>query len=166
MSRLVLPSYTVIRDTREKEGHGWIFKKHREDRRPPRCEGTVERTLDTGDYTIEGYEDLLTIERKEDYGELWGNYGNRDTFEEEIQRMTKIKHRYILIESHLTKDHFDLSPPQFTKNVPGKALINWLVYLSSRFGVNIIPVGECGMQYSQLIFEAVIRAEKDRWPRQ
>jgi len=163
MGRLVLPSYTVIRDTREKEGHGWEFKKHKEEKRPPRCNGMIEQTLETGDYTLVGYEDLLIIERKADYCELWVNYGKRQLFEEEMERMKNIKYKYILIESHLTKDHFSLSPPQFQRNVPGKALINWLVSLSAEYGVHIVPVGECGKPYAQYIFESIIRMEKDRW---
>ena len=163
MGRLVIPSYTVIRDTREKEGHGWEFKKHKEEKRPPRCNGMIEQTLETGDYTLVGYEDILTIERKADYCELWVNYGKRALFEEECERMQKIKYKYILIESHLTSDVLSLSPPQFSKGVPGHAMIGWLCGLSLASNVHIIPVGACGKKYCQLIFENVVRNEKDRW---
>jgi len=45
MSRLVIPSYTIIRDTREKEGYGWTFQSHMADHRPPRCDGMITETL-------------------------------------------------------------------------------------------------------------------------
>jgi hypothetical protein len=163
MPRMILPSYTVIRDTREKEGFGWEFKQHKPERRPPRCDGMIEQTLKTGDYSLVGYEDLLVIERKDNYSELWVNYGKRDLFEEEMERMRNIKYKYVLIETQLTTDIFNLSPPQFTRGVPGKALVNWLSDLSVKYGVPIIPVGSCGKQYAQSIFESVIRTEKDRW---
>ena len=163
MSRLVLPEYTVLRDTREKESYGWIFKSQKEDHRPPRCTGTTIQTLKIGDYSLMGYEDILAIERKADYSELFVNYGKRDLFEEEMERMRPIKYKYVLIESSLTNDHFSLSPPQFQKNVPGRALLSWLVRLSIEFDVHFIPVGQSGSRYATMIFEEVIRKEKSRW---
>jgi len=164
MARLILPNYTVIRDTREKRGFGWEFYEHTYDkRRPPNCAGMIVEKLETGDYSLVGYEDILAIERKEDFGEIWMNYGNRQRFEEEMERMSKIKHAYILIESQLTPDTLDLSPPQFSTKAPGKAMVRWLLSLGIKYGVNIMTVGQCGRKIAQLIFEEVVRAEKDRW---
>jgi hypothetical protein len=168
MPRIVLPTYTVIRDTREQEGHGWIFDAHMPDRRPPRCDGMVVDTLKTGDYSLVGYTDILVIERKFAFSELWGNYSakKRPAFEEEMERMSGIKHSYLLIESSLTPDIFELSPPQFAKGVPGKSMVRWLMYLSVKYGVHIIPTGPCGRKIAQMIFEEVVRVEKDRWVQQ
>ena len=163
MSRLVLPSYTVIRDTREKDGHGWLFNKQKEDHRPPKCNGTILQTLKTSDYSLVGYEDILAIERKADYSELFVNYGKRELFEQEMERMSKMKYKYVLIESPLTGDHFSLSPPQFQRNMPGRSMLSWLVKLGLKFDIHFIPVGQSGKDYSQMIFEEVIRQERDRW---
>lgn len=163
MSRLVIPSYTVIKDTREKDGHGWFFNQQRPQTKPPKCDGMIEQKLDVGDYSLVGYEDILSIERKEDFAELWVNYGRRSTFETEMEKMSSIKYKYILIESLFTPDHFDLSPPQMRTSVPGKALISWLCNISLVYGVHIVPVGSCGSKYAQLIFKNVVRNEKDRW---
>lgn len=165
MPRLILPSYKVIRDTREQDGHGWVFDAHNSERRPPRCEGTIVDTLKTGDYSLVGYTDILTIERKFAFSELWSNYSSqkRSAFEEEMDRMSNIKHAYIIIESLLTPDIMELSPPQFTKGVPGKSLIRWLMHLSAKYGVKILPAGQCSKKIAQIIFEEVVRAEKDRW---
>lgn len=168
MPRLILPTYTIIRDTREQDGHGWTFSAHMPDRRPPRCDGMVVDTLKTGDYSLVGYTDILAIERKFAFSELWINYSakKRPAFEEEMARMSKIKHAYILIESSFTPDILELSPPQFSKGVPGKSLVRWLMYLSSKYNVHIIPVGSCGRKIAQMIFEEVVRVEKDRWIQQ
>ena len=165
MPRMVLPNYTIIRDTREKEGHGWMFAQHSSEHRPPRCFGTTTRTLETGDYSVVGYTDILAIERKANFAELWVNYSaqKRPAFEEEMERMSQIRHSYLIIESLLIPDVLNLSPPQFTKGVPGKSLIRWLISLSIKYGVKIIPAGSCGKQIAQMICEEVIRAEKDRW---
>lgn len=165
MPRLILPSYTMIRDTREQDGHGWVFSAHMPDRRPPRCDGMVTETLQTGDYSLVGYTDILAIERKADFSELWVNYSSkkRPAFEAEMERMSTIKHPYVIIESSLTPDIMELSPPQFSKGVPGKSLIRWLMYLSAKYGVHIIPAGACGRKIAQMICEEVVRVEKDRW---
>lgn len=163
MSRMVLPSYYVLRDSREKPEFGWHFSKQPETKKPPRCNGEIIQKLDTGDYSVVGLEGLLCIERKDDFAELWTNYSNRSVFENEMERMNKFKYKYMLIESILTKETMELSPPQFTKSVPGRALIGWLCGLSLKFGINIIPVGSAGKQYCQLIFQNVIRLEKNIW---
>lgn len=168
MPRLILPTYTIIKDTREQKGYGWNFSAHRLDRRPPRCDGMIEETLKTGDYSMVGYTDIFAIERKADFSELWGNYSSkkRPAFESEMERMSILKHPYIIIESSLTPDIMELSPPQFSKGVPGKSFVRWLMYLSVKYGVHIIPAGACGRQVAQMICEEVIRVEKDRWVHQ
>jgi len=165
MPRLVLPSYTVIRDTREQSGHGWHFDTHMPERRPPRCDGMIIDTMTTGDYSLIGYTDILAIERKADFAELWGNYSSkkRTAFEAEMERMSDLKHAYIIVESCFSPDIMELSPPQFSKGVPGKSLVRWLMFLTAKYGVNLIPAGACGRQIAQMIFEEVVRVEKDRW---
>jgi len=163
MSRLVLPQYTVVRDTREKEGHGWQFTKQPETKKPPRCNGQIIQKLDTGDYSVVGLEHILCLERKDDFSEIWTNYSNRATFEEECERMRPFKYKYILIESILTKDTLDLSPSQFTRSVPGRSVISWLISLGIEYGINIVYVGQIGQQYAQMLFQNIIRQEKSMW---
>lgn len=162
MGRLVLPEYTVLRDTREKIGHGFEFKPSKPERRPPRCAGMEICTLKTGDYSIKGGEHLVVVERKADFSELWINYNKRQLFEEECERMRTIKYKYILVETQLTPDIFSLSPPQVSK-VPGHALLGWLCQISLEFSIPIIPVGSTGKKYCQLLFENIIRKEKGLW---
>jgi ERCC4-type nuclease len=164
MGRLVLPEFTVLRDSREKENFGWQFKPSKPERRPPRCAGTVVGTLKTGDYSIAGEmgESLVCVERKADFSELWVNYNNKQLFEEECERMRSYRYKYVLIESQLTSDILSLSPPQISK-VPGHVLISWLISLANEYGINIMCVGNCGRHFAQLIFEDVIRREKSLW---
>lgn len=161
MSRTRLTDYVVIRDKREKVGYGWTFTKSKyfDRKRPPRCIDMELGTLTTGDYTLQGYEDIVTIERKDGFVELWNNYGHRERFEKEMDRMSSFKYAYILIESSITPEVLELSPPQYKTGVPGKALIKWIITLGMKYNVQILPVGRCGKQMAQLIFEEVIRAE-------
>ena len=56
MVKKKIPSYTVIKDTREQRG--WIFNKS------DRCDGMRVETLKTGDYTLGGFEEMVCVERK------------------------------------------------------------------------------------------------------
>ena len=43
-----MSKFTIIRDTREKKGHGWWFDES------SHCTGTEVKKLDVGDYSIKG----------------------------------------------------------------------------------------------------------------
>jgi len=79
----------ILIDNREQ--HPWDFTSYGFDQ-----EFT---TLKTGDYTIKGMEDILSVERKASTLELSNNLGKKwKTFAKELERMDKIKHRYIICE--------------------------------------------------------------------
>lgn len=68
----------IIQDTREKQRADWLI-------RHPKVE-LIQRKLDEGDYSIEGYEDQLMIEHKR-LGELCTNWTKeRDRFRREWER--------------------------------------------------------------------------------
>jgi ERCC4-type nuclease len=81
--------YTVIKDTREK--NGWYFFESE------KCAGMKERKLDTGDYSIEGLEDKVCIERKASVTELATNITQK-RFDNELQRMILIPVRHLVLE--------------------------------------------------------------------
>ena len=60
------PAYKVIKDTREQDGY--TFESFTG--RYTSCKGMVVKKLDTGDYSLEGLEDKLCIERKGRVSEL------------------------------------------------------------------------------------------------
>lgn len=85
------PPYTVIRDTREK--NGWHFSNF------DGCLGMVQQALKTGDYSIEGLEDKVCIERKGCIEEMALNLGqNKPQFMAEIERMKPFAHKFIILE--------------------------------------------------------------------
>lgn len=87
--------FTVIRDTREKENHGWQFNKSKY------CRGTENSTMATGDYTLVGFEDKFVIERKGSISEWAGNVF-QDRFEKELQRLEDIPYSFILLEFNMS----------------------------------------------------------------
>lgn len=150
----------VLRDTREKEQNGWIFEC--EDKKPGRFRvtNTLEAGLDAGDYSVVGLEDKLVIERKNGFGELFGNYtpkDHQDRFENEMIRMIDVPHKYIIIETCLTNDALKLSVPQFKFAPPAKKVLSWLTNLQLKYGIDIIFAGDAGKQYARIIIEEVAR---------
>ena len=85
--------FKVIVDTRENPKFRWDFSIIE------KCIGTEIRKLDTGDYSIEGLEDVLAIERKRSTGEIAMNIGiDKERFIAELERMSKFKYKYLLLE--------------------------------------------------------------------
>lgn len=83
--------YTIIRDSREKVGHGWFWDTSKY------CEGTKISKLEQGDYTIEGYQDFFVIERKGGVSEFASNVVQQ-RFKDELERSRHVKHFWILLE--------------------------------------------------------------------
>jgi ERCC4-type nuclease len=81
-------SFNVIIDTREQKP--WAFAG---------CE-TINKKLDTGDYSIEGLENLLCIERKNSVSEIANNISEA-RFKAEILRMQDYLYKFILLEFSL-----------------------------------------------------------------
>tara|TARA_R110002020_G_scaffold133090_3_gene297017 strand:+ start:3824 stop:4279 length:456 start_codon:yes stop_codon:yes gene_type:complete len=79
----------IIQDTREQNPFSFAFYD---------CETTIA-TLKTGDYTLQGYEEVIAIERKKSTSELATNLGKyKDRFEREMERLSKFDHKYIVCE--------------------------------------------------------------------
>lgn len=83
--------YTIIRDTREKEGEGWTWRVSQN------CAGTITKALKTGDYTLSGYEDVLAIERKGSIAE-WAVNIHQQRFVRELARLQEIRFPFLLLE--------------------------------------------------------------------
>ena len=83
--------YKVIKDTREKDG--WTFTEY------DKCKGMELGTLHTGDYTLEGFEDVVCIERKASTSEIAMNLGRKKTaFLAEMERMRDYEFSFLICE--------------------------------------------------------------------
>jgi len=83
--------FIVVKDTREKSGHGWSFDED------SLCAGTRIGTLKTGDYSIEGLEDTFCIERKETPAEFASNCVQQ-RWDNCVDRLAQMEHPYIIFE--------------------------------------------------------------------
>jgi hypothetical protein len=81
--------FQIIRDSREKQG--WTFATSAS------CSGTDVRRLETGDYTIVGWESAFVVERKASITEYAGNLFE-PRFERELVRLDSFAHPYLFLE--------------------------------------------------------------------
>lgn len=85
---------TVLRDSREHENEGYYWTENEW------CDGYETIKLDTGDYSIKGYEDVLCIERKRSTAEIAKNITEK-RFDRELERMSKFKWAFFVLEFSL-----------------------------------------------------------------
>ena len=82
------PGFTIIIDTREQQP--WEFKNY----------GTTVAKLDTGDYSIDGLQDVVTIERKKSVNEFASNITEK-RFKDWVGRLSKLEYSFVLLEFNL-----------------------------------------------------------------
>ena len=137
------PAYKVIKDTREQDGY--TFESFTG--RYTSCKGMVVKKLDTGDYSLEGLEDRLCIERKGRVSELAINLGkDKARFMREIERMQEFEFPFLVLEFSLDDvikfpEGADIPEGNMSKvKITGKYLLKMLVEIQMNYN---IPVYFC-----------------------
>jgi ERCC4-type nuclease len=128
---LTMP-FTIIQDTREISGGGvWTFTGitgDSGDKFRPLIVPTEIATLHTGDYSLKGFEDVVTVERKS-AADLFGTLaGGRERFEAEHVRMMDFRRAVVVIESDWAT--MLATPPYPSRLSPlsvFRTAISWLV---------------------------------------
>lgn len=126
--------FTIIIDKQEKKLgiRGYNFKTIKPN--PPLTE---RAHLKTGDYSIKGLENKITVERKT-LTDLFGSVGNgRRRLEAEFQRMAKFDYAALIIESSLS--NIFVNPPGRSKMNP-KAVFRTLISWSIKYNVCVWPM--------------------------
>ncbi len=124
----------IIRDTREKENFGWDFP----------CE-VKNKKLDTGDYTIQGMETSIIIERKHSPVEIGMNLGvDVKRFEKELVRLKEFSMAYLVCEFPLSSllsfpKNCNIPTAKLAKvKTTGKFLTSSLSSLCKKYEVELI----------------------------
>ena len=124
----------ILRDTREKSNFGWDFP----------CE-VKDQKLDTGDYTIQGYEKYIVIERKCSPSEIAQNLGVDYTrFEKELIRLKEFPLAYLICEFPLSSllsfpKNCNIPKSKLSKiRINGKYLTSCLASFENKYGVQVI----------------------------
>jgi ERCC4-type nuclease len=91
----------------------------------------IRKALPSGDYSLIGYESEFAIERKSQT-DLLGCW-HTDRFKRELERLSKFKLAYLVLESTIYK----LERDRFYKGNP-KSVIGFLQSIPLRFGVHVM----------------------------
>lgn len=144
--------YKVIADTREQ--NGWTFPQYQD------CEGSYVGTLKTGDYSIEGLENFVCIERKASVEEISINIGSdKKRFYKELERMKDFKHKYIVcefsIDDVLQFPNNSRIPKERIKDIKisGKYILKTMLEIEMEYGIHVMY---CGTKNNAFITAASI----------
>lgn len=127
-----IPKPVVLVDTREQRPFSFA-------RFPNWIAGERQATLPTGDYSVEGMEALVALERKS-LNDLVGSLMNgRQRFLRECERLTEFRWRAILVEA--TYEEVKSPYPEFTEAHPN-GISGSLDALEVKFGIPVIYAGK------------------------
>jgi len=127
--------FTIIIDTREQIP--WEFGYH----------NTAKMKLDTGDYSIQGYEDTIAIERKKSVSELATNL-SESRFKDVLERLSKIKHPYMVFEFDIDEVYrfpvgSDIPKRLWDKlRISGNYIVKRLIEIQLEYNIQIIFCGD------------------------
>lgn len=156
-----LASITIRKDLREKEGHGWVFEPEEKESGKVQILGMIEESMDAADYSIVGSEDLVRIEKKKGFVELFGNLinkENKERFERELEKLNKVKFKYLVVESSLNEDMMCLSVPQYRFGGPPLSKLTSMLFdYQLEFGIIPVFAGPCGKKIASQIFKNIAR---------
>jgi DNA excision repair protein ERCC-4 len=145
---------TIIIDSREK--NPLVFRKFGE------IEGTKVGYLNVGDYSLEGYENKIAIERKE-IGDLFGTLGRgHKRFRAELERAKPFEFFAIVIESpfNLVLEK-SWSNAQFSK-MKGYVVAQILCTLIVKYGIHVFFCNNRNEASSLIrnLFKAYLKTKK------
>jgi ERCC4-type nuclease len=109
------------------------------ERTPYAFPDAVTARLKTGDYSAQGFEQRVAIERKslvDAYGSIGGG---RNRFEREVQRLAELEYGAIVIEATLAG--FLEEPPAYSDMNPRSALLSYLAW-SVKYRVPVFFAGD------------------------
>lgn len=127
--------FTIIIDTREQIP--WEFGFH----------DTAKKKLDTGDYSIEGLENILAIERKKSVSEIATNL-SESRFKDVLERLSKIQHPYMVFEFSLDEVYSfpvgsDIPKKMWDKlKISGNYIVKKLIEIQLQYGIQVVFCGD------------------------
>lgn len=155
------PPFKVCRDTRERLP--WDFPADPD----TGCQGTVTTTLKTGDYTLEGLENQLVIERKRNTSELSQNLF-QERFEKELERLEAFDLPLVICE--FTGDDVEIFPansgipPARWKYLRVTPALIWkkLAYFQTRYKTRFLLAGKGAQSLALALFKQAAADQLER----
>jgi hypothetical protein len=130
--------FDIIVDTKEQQP--WTFENINGDI----IDNIIHHNLDTGDYTIAGFEETLCIERKKSVAELAKNI-TEARFERELERMYEFRHKFLILEfGYYNIDTYPIgsSVPKYLQSkikITGSYILKKLSEIAIKYDIHVIP---------------------------
>jgi ERCC4-type nuclease len=118
-----------------------VFIVDTREQQPYRFEGfdTIRQKLDTGDYSIQGSESRVSVEKKS-HGDAWAMVsGSRERFVRCLERLASLDRALIVIESSL--ERFALDRPSQIKKVTVATAVGSYVSWMCQYRVPVVWAG-------------------------
>lgn len=154
---------TLIIDSREKKP--WDFDSDTE------FTSVIVSKLDVGDYSIEGLENVICIERKRSADELYVNMfkkEHRERLRREMQRFQRVGHRFIIVEEELAdvldpKNYYvnKAGKNKLSPKMPAAVVMRELIDFMLNYGIHVIFAGGHGQSLAKKL---LLRAYNDYEP--
>lgn len=154
----VKPTYKIVVDTREQ--NPWVFKEGEQ------CEKILSQALPTGDYSLEGFEDVFAIERKGCVAEVAQNVLQK-RFENELARLSAMPFPFIVCEftveqlmQYPANTDIPWKKRRFIK-LRGPFILKRLCEFMVKYGVPVIFAGEYGQEVALSLFKRVVEEREN-----
>ena len=150
-------NFTIIVDSREQQP--WDFKHY----------ATAKHKLDTGDYSIEGMEHIVAIERKKSVNEFANNITEK-RFKDWTSRLSNVEFSYVLLEFNLS----DVLRYPIGSSIPKKVwnkikispnyIIKNLLELNLKYNIEVIFCDNAinAEHMAEQIFKRIFYLDKNR----
>lgn len=155
--------FDIIVDTREQQP--WTFANVNGDI----IDKIIYHKLDTGDYTIAGFEETLCIERKKSVAELANNITD-SRFDHELSRMYEFRHKFLLLEfDYYNIDTYPIGsdiPKRLHKDIKitGPYILKKLSEIAIQYDIHVIPCGNTS--YAEMVAISLMKRIYERYNKQ
>ena len=130
------------------------------EQKPYRFTNSTRTALTTGDYSILGLEDRITIERKElsDFFNCIGN--DRERFEAELKRMSEFELPVVIVEAEFTEV---LKPRENGSRLHPNSILGSIASWTAKYGITFFFCGgrELAKRMTQKILEKFHKYENE-----
>ena len=139
-----MKSYKIVTDTREQKA---LWKEGK---------NVIRKKLDTGDYSIEGYEDKISCERK-NLMDLYSTLGKgHKRFKKELERALELEYFAIVIEGSYSSCYNKDFDGSYHSKMKGFVITSILFTIHLKYGV---PIFFCsGRTESKRVIKEIFNA--------
>jgi len=142
---------TILIDDREKAGWYKILAANF---------NVIIKRLETGDYSIDGYEDIILIERKSGWEEIAQNLSSiseKKRFMKNLSRLSKVDYPMIVIEDSISRLNF---AKFWSPYITPEYIWNWMFKVSVELRVPIFFIPRNPQKSAAMISSLFINLER------